>query len=1024
MAEKKTEESKKPEKEQNLKGSPAPEKKEQPKEKQEPEKKQKSETKEKTKTKTGKKKRITNEPVKEKFSRTKKFFKNKNVRRTIVGIFVLVLAFLVQYFVNKPNLGVYLASDMDPSGNVYVLSVSENKGDYFITKISKNGSTDFKIDLEKTNDKYEYTYSNLESDSKGNFYFVKRAKKLDNVSNGRDTLPLTSETVMMYDTDGNYIKQVVNFDFSKDANPPYGTYIRKIQFLGQKMNVICGKDNAYDVISADPISNASPTKIKSFVVNPPYEVADDSLSIISDMCVLSGGRVFYATRSGELWGMDNRGEFMEYSNAVSTSDFVLTDMSVDDSDNIYFTDSVSGRFCKFNTKSVTTNTVYELGSELISGSDVLLKDVKPLKCLGDGVFYGASKAFDKVYYVKCGAENKLVTDIRGKFFPWGILIMVVTAAAIIGLIYLVRYLSGVEIKRVPLAIRILTMFLPVYLVSMGVLIYVNTSDGVAEYMSVLMSDQEKGAKTVSDNIVGSDFTNLNHIKGYMSPEYLKVKRSIENGYSELMFKIGDRSDYIITYVERYNKLYTTINTEFSEKSSSYSRLKYTKPDMATSQMCLIDSVLERDEAEKIYKIWNEFSNKTNETDSLDAEFRDVYGNITASFVAIKDDNGRVVGLVGNFLDEDIHRNEEFQKIFLHSLSVILIITIAVFAYMCFVVKVCLRPLKTIKRAIAEFTKGKWDIRIMPESKDELADISEAFNLMSEKISRYTRNLIRLNKEYIRYVPTAVFRLMNKEKITQVGLHDQNVVNMNMIYISFNISCRGSYDFEDEYAVFDALNKSYSKMFKVVKDNHGVVQSFDGLDAVILFPENSIDAFNAAVQFREIDIDETIKKHMNIVLGKGDVLVGVSGDEERRGVVVVSDEIMQLFNIDTQINFIGIHQVATKSIIDELDKSSPYTYRFIGKVGNITGEGSTDIYEIIDGTNKYRKDLYMSTLETFEKAIKLYLTAEFEEASKLFTDVLRVNENDKVAIQYLMKCEEQIHGFENGQFKKKFTGFLI
>ena len=134
--------------------------------------------------------------------------------------------------------------------------------------------------------------------------------------------------------------------------------------------------------------------------------------------------------------------------------------------------------------------------------------------------------------------------------------------------------------------------------------------------------------------------------------------------------------------------------------------------------------------------------------------------------------------------------------------------------------------------------------------------------------------------------------------------------------------------------------------------------------------------------------------------------------------------MQLFNIDTQINFIGIHQVATKSIIDELDRSSPYTYRFIGKVGNITGEGSTDIYEIIDGTNKYRKDLYMSTLETFEKAIKLYLTAEFEEAGKLFTDVLRVNENDKVAVQYLMKCEEQISGSENGQFKKKFTGFLI
>lgn len=969
-------------------------------------------------------KKIENEPIKENFSGVKKFFGNKIVLRSILALFVIVLAYLAQYFINKPNFGVYLSSDMDPAGNVYVLGVGEKNSKYSVTKVSSNGSTDFRIDLENSNDQYERTYSNVEADSKGNFYVVKHSKKLNNVVAANGVLPLDSETVLMYDTNGNFIKQVVNFDFSKDANPPTSNYIQKVQLIDQKMTVICKKNNVYDIINADPLTDTSPRKTNSFEVNARAEVADNSLSIVSDMCVLSTGRVFYATRTGQLWAMNNQGEFVEYTNAVSTSDFVLTDMSVDNSDNVYFTDSVTGRFYKFDTKSVTANPVYELNSELIARSDIYLKDVKPLKCLSDETYYGASKAFDKVFYVKCGRSTKTITDVRGKFFPWGILIMLAVAALTLGLIFLVRYLSGVEIKRIPLAIRIVTMFLPVYVLAMGVLVYINTSDGVAEYMAVLASEQERGAKTIADNIDGSDFANLNHVKGYMSPDYMKVKRSIEKGYSDLMLKIGDRSDYIITYVEKYNKLYTTINTEFNESSSSYSRLKYTKPDMAAPSMYLVDAVLERDEAEKIYAVWNQFSDKTNETDSLEADFRDVYGNISASFVAIKDTNGRVVGMVGNFLDEDIHRSEKFNNIFIHSLSVILIITLAVFVYVCFVVRVCLKPLRTIQKAIGEFTKGKWDARVKPESKDELADICEAFNLMSEKIGRYTSNLIRLNKEYIRYVPTSVFRLMNKEKITQVGLHDQNVVDMNMIYMSFNISCRGSYDFEDEYAVFNAINKSYSKIFDVVKNNNGVVQSFDGLDAVILFPENPVDAFNAAVQFREIDIHPTIKKHMNVVLGKGNVLVGVSGDEERRGVIVVSDEIMQMFNIDTQINYIGIHQVATKAIIDELHAGEPYTYRFIGKVGNITGEGSTDIYEIIDGTNKYRKDLYMSTQEIFEKAVKLYMTAEFVEARKLFTDVLRINENDKVAVQYLMRCEEQLSTPTNGQFKKKFTGFLI
>ena len=107
------------------------------------------------------------------------------------------------------------------------------------------------------------------------------------------------------------------------------------------------------------------------------------------------------------------------------------------------------------------------------------------------------------------------------------------------------------------------------------------------------------------------------------------------------------------------------------------------------------------------------------------------------------------------------------------------------------------------------------------------------------------------------------------------------------------------------------------------------------------------------------------------------------------------------------------------------ENDAYNYRFIGRVGNITGEGSTDIFEIINASNKYRKDLYDSTKELFEKAVGCYLLHDFEEARRMFTDVLRVNENDKVAVHYLMKCEEQMGRMGEGQNNKKgFTGYII
>ena len=958
------------------------------------------------------------------FAQIRAFFSRPVVKYSSLVFFVLIIAFLLQYFLNKPNFGAFLSSDMDSSGNVYVLGVDKNTDRYKITNISKNGATKFKIYLEKSTSDTDYSYSNIEADSKGNFYFVKHQRNLKVVVPDKSLYPVQTEVVLMYDSNGNYVKQVAVFDFSKDANPPTTPYVKKIQLVDQAMTIIAGRENSYDIITANPLADESPRKIRSFIVTPPTATSDSTLELVSDISVLSSGRVFYSTKNGGLWAMSNDGSFVNYSNAVSTSQFLITGMSVDASDNIYFNDSLSGSFYKLDTRSIVSKSLYTLDSTLTSSGNIAVKDIKKIKAIGENNFYAPSKAFDKPFYVRFGAENTLVNNVRGSFWPWGLIIMLSVCAVALGIFYGVRYLSTTEIKRVPLAIKILSVFLPVFLVAMGTLVYINTSDAVNDYMSVIKGEQERGAKTVADDIIGSDFSKLDPVKDYLGTNYIKLKKSIEDGYSELRVKIGDRSDYLVTYIEMNNKLYTTINTRYNVSSLSYDKLKYTDPDIASSQCALIDTVLERDEAQQLYDIWNKFSNKTNSTDSLEASFRDVYGNMTAAFVAIQDTNGRVVGFVGNFLDSDIHSSQEFWKIFQHSLAIILIITVFVFAYISFVVKWSLRPLKKIESAINTMSKGEWNARIRLESKDELADVAQAFNLMSEKIDRYTSNLIRLNKEYIRYVPSEIFRFMDKEKITQVNLYDNKILNMNIIYITFNISSKGSFDFKNENEIFDALNKSYREMFKVVKNNNGVVQSFDGLDMVVLFPNSPKDAFKASVQFKEVNVHKIVKNYMNITLGAGNVLIGVSGSEDRRGVVVVSDEIMQMFNIDTQIGVIGINQVATKAIIDNLDKNEPYSYRYIGRIRNITGEGFTDIYEMIDASNKYRKDLYMSTKEMFEKGVKSYIFANFEEARQVFTDVLRINEKDKVSVYYLMKCEEQINRVQKiGDIKKGFTGYI-
>ncbi len=950
---------------------------------------------------------------------------NPRVKYTIMVLGLLLLAFIIQYFINRPDFGTFLSSDMDPSSNVYILGVDENSGTYKVTKVSRSGATAFQIELEKSNKENEYVYRNLEVDSKGNFYIVKQRKDLNAVVSDKTLYPTLSETVMMYDNNGNYVKQIAAKDFSRDATPPTKPYIRKLQLVDQNMVIIGCEDNHYDIITANPLKEESPRTLKSFDISPSAAVTSQKYEWVSDIAVLSTGRIFYSTLNGELFATNNEGNFENCSNIMSSSPFMIVGMSVDSEDNLYFSDCINGKFLKFNTHSSMLQTLYNLDSLLSDKLSVKMKDVRTIKLLNDGNFYAASKAFDKPYHVRFGAESILVGDLRGALFPWGYLIMVGVILVAIGLYYAIKYLAHTEIKRISLSVKILSLFLPTFIISMGALVCVNTADGVKEYMSLLRNEQQRGAKTAAEIINGNDFAKFDHVSGYMSSEYIKIKNDLQKGYNEVSLKIGDRSDYIITYIENYDKLYTTINTKYDVNSESYNNLKYTNPDMVSKTYSIIDYVLERDETDAIYGAWKQFSDKSNAPEYIHLNFRDVYGDISAAFVPLKDTNGRMVGMVGNFLDEGIHSQREFWEILKHASALILIITILIGALICFIIKWSLKPLKKIEKAIDTMSKGQWDTRIRVNSKDELADIAQTFNLMSEKIGRYTSNLVQLNKEYIRYVPTQIFKFIDKEKITQVNLHDHKVVEMNIVYLSFSLSCKEGFDFTNEDEIFEALNKSYEKLFKVVEENNGVVQSFDGLDAVILFPISAMDALNASVQFREIDINPIIKKKMKVTLGSGEVLIGVSGNDDRRGVIVISDEIMQLFNIDSRLNLLGVSHVATENIVNQINLEAHYTYRYLGRAANPTGKGYANIYQMLDGTSKYKRDLYLSTKKTFEEGIALYIDKQFLEARKCFAEVLRTNENDKVSIKYLMMCEEQINKLEKKpKFSEDFRGCII
>lgn len=943
----------------------------------------------------------------------------------ILVVISLVLGYFIEYHIYRPDMGVFLSSSMDMSGNIYVLGVNPQNDRYRITKVNSFGYSCFQIDLEKSNNQVQNTYRYLESDSKGNIYVVQEQRDKNAVTVKDSLYPILNESVLMYDTDGNYIKQVANMDFSNEAVPPTTQYIRKLQVIEQKVTIVGAKDYTYDVITANPLKDESPLKLKSFEIKPTVNDPAKNIDWVNDIAVLSNGRVMYSTKNGRLYAMDNQDGFLDYTDVIARQNICLSGLCVDSADNLYFTDMMSGTFYKLNTRSINPVAVYELDNQVIQDKDIKIRDLRTIKVVAEDSYYAVSKDFTSPYHVSFGNRNLVIDNIRGDFFPWGILIMLFISCCLLGIFWLIRLLLKWDIKRIPLAVRLTGMFLPIFLISMAMLFLILASDESGEYVSVLKNDQDTGAKIAADYIKGDDLESIDCVKEYMTSPYVELKNNIVGAYNDLSSKIGDKSDYIVVYAVKSNKIYSAFSNKYSNGSVAYGNLRYTDPDIFNFGNVLSDCVLERDETDTLYEVWNTFNSKTDDTDVIRSTFRDVYGDISVSFVPIKNSSGKAVGFVGNFMNASVHKDGQVQKIFRHLAALVIIISFVIFLYMCFVVKYCLRPIKTLEKGINAMSRGLWKTRIRVASKDELADVAETFNLLSEKIDTYTSNLILLNEKYVKFVPSEIFGLIGKSKITQVQLHDYKVMDMNVVYVTFNISCRDSFTFESEKELFDLLNASYEKFFDIVEKNRGVVQSFSGLSATILFPQSPQDAFNSSVQFKELSISEKIRDNMNITLGSGSVLVGVSGNKKRRGVLVISDSLLQLFNIDSHLRDLKINHVATKSIIEKLPQNGVCNYRFIGRVSHLNGTGGTDVYEMIDMTNQYKKDLYLRTKSIFEKAVRTYITQDFAQARKLFSDVLRVNDKDYVAINYLVKCDEETQNINNHNFdKKEWTGNLF
>ncbi len=129
-------------------------------------------------------------------------------------------------------------------------------------------------------------------------------------------------------------------------------------------------------------------------------------------------------------------------------------------------------------------------------------------------------------------------------------------------------------------------------------------------------------------------------------------------------------------------------------------------------------------------------------------------------------NGRTIGYIRTsyFLT---HINELFNKLIIETLTVIFILILLVFIAIYFITYSISKPIKQITSAFSSVASGNFGLKLQIKRKDEIKNLVESFNKMSEKLGEYFSEIQRQNielKHLFNSIPDSIFLLNLKNQI--------------------------------------------------------------------------------------------------------------------------------------------------------------------------------------------------------------------------------------------------------------------
>ncbi len=290
----------------------------------------------------------------------------------------------------------------------------------------------------------------------------------------------------------------------------------------------------------------------------------------------------------------------------------------------------------------------------------------------------------------------------------------------------------------------------------------------------------------------------------------------------------------------------------------------------------------------------------------------------------------------------------------------------------------------------------------------LYSFSEKFRFQVVKNDALKNHHRQINQAYSRFIPHEFFRFLRKTDILDVKLGDQIEKEMTILFSDIRSFTQLSYRLTEE-ETFNLINEYLAYVVPVIKKHNGFIDKFIGDAIMALFPENSQDAVEAAIDMHKA-LDEFNKKSkiqlkIGIGIHTGNLRLGIIGEKERMETTVISDAVNLASKIESLTKLYSSKILLSGTTFFNLDDPSLYHFRIITRTRIKGSDSPVGIMEIFNNEDDGMVENKLKYKALFEKAFADYVARDFLSAYDEFSRIKNEFPEDKAVDIFLSRIVE-------------------